>query len=181
MKRKHTKSAREIKEDRVTALEDKVKRAKTITFADYRGLGANQINELRDKIKEAGGELTIEKNSLLKIALKNTNHKLEDEKLLTGPTAAIFAFEDEIAALKQAADLNKTLGIPTFKFGFFASDFLDAGSVEKLSKIPPKNVLQGKLVSTISSPLYGIVSVLQANIKNLVSVLDQAAKKGVTS
>lgn len=173
MKKKHFKSAREIKEDKVLSLVDKVKRAKTITFADYRGLDANQINELRSKIKDAGGELLIEKNSLLKIALKNTSHKVEDEKLLTGPTAAIFAFEDEIAALKQAAEVNKTLGIPTFKFGFFQKDFLTAESVDKLSKIPSKNVLQTKLVNTIFSPLYGIVSVLGANVRNLVYALEQ--------
>ena len=173
MKKKHEKTAREIKEDKVVALEEKVDRAKTITFADYQGLGANQINELRNKIKEAGGELLIEKNSLFRIALRNKKRKVEDDKLLNGPTAAIFAYDDEIAALKQAADLNKESGIPVFKFGFFGQDFLDTASISKLSQIPPKNVLHGKLVGTLSSPIYGIVSVLQANIRNLVFALDQ--------
>ncbi len=169
---KKSKSARQIKEDNVVALEDKLARAKTITFTDYQGLSANQINDLRNKITAVGGELLIEKNTLLKIALKNTSYKLEDENLLTGPTAAIFAYDDELAALKEAAESNKAIGVPVFKFGFFGKDFINSQTVEKLSKIPSRNILEAKLVGSISTPLYGIVGVLGANLRNLVYALN---------
>lgn len=174
---KKSKSARQIKEDSVASLQDKVGRAKTITFTDYQGLSANQINDLRNKITAVGGELLIEKNTLLKIALKNTNLKLEDENLLTGPTAAIFAYSDELAALKEAAESNKAIGIPVFKFGFFGKDFINSETVEKLSKIPSRSVLEAKLVGSISTPIYGIVGVLSANLRNLVYALNQIKEK----
>lgn len=176
---KKAKSAREIKENKVQTLTDKFKRAKTLTFADYRGLTANQISELRSKIKENGGEMLIEKNTLISLTLKATNHKIEkgQEMLLTGPTATIIAYEDEIAPIKETALSAKTLGLPTFKFGFFNSDFLDAASVDKLSKIPGRDVLHAKVVGSLNAPIFGIVSVLSGNLRNLVYTLNAISQK----
>jgi len=176
--KKHTKSAREIKEEKIQNLAEKFEKAKTLTFADYRGLTANQIASLRGKIKAAGGEMLVEKNTLTKLALKSTGHTIAKENdpentLLTGPTATIIAYEDEIAPIKESALSSKEIGLPIFKFGFFGRDFLNSQAVESLSKIPPKNVLQAQLVGSLSSPIYGIVSVLGANLRNLVYALDQ--------
>lgn len=172
--KKHTKSAREVKEDKVKSLEDKFQRAKTITFADYRGLTANQVATLRSKIKEAGGELIVEKNTLIKLSLKATKHNIakDEASLLTGPTAIVVAYNDEIAPIKETAESNKALGIPIFKFGFFGHDFLDSAGVEKLSTIPGKDALRAKVVGSLNAPIYGIVSVLGANLRNLVYALN---------
>jgi len=180
--KKHTKSAREIKEEKVQSLTDKLSRAKTITFADYRGLNANQLADLRAKIKTAGGEFIIEKNNLIRLSLKATNHNVptQSESILNGPTAAITAYNDEIAPIKEIADSNKALGLPIFKFGFFESSFLSSEEVEKISKIPGKDVLRAKVVGSLNSPLYGIVSVLSGNLRNLVYALNQIKEqKGV--
>ncbi len=176
MKKKHIKSAREIKEDKVQDLIEKLGRAKTVAFADYRGLTANQIAELRTKIKSVGGEMLVEKNNLIRLSLKSTKHQIsneDDEKYLTGPTATIFAYDDEIAPIKEVADSNKLLTLPTFKFGFFGHDYLDTSSLEKLSKIPSRDILQAKVVGALNSPIYGIVATLSANLKNLVYALSQ--------
>ncbi len=177
---KHKKlSAHDIKIGTVQALDDKVSRAKTVAFVDYQGLTVNQISSLREKIKTAGGEVIVAKNTLMKRALEN--QKFPDSgQNLTGPTATVFSYDDEVAAVKQVADFAKTLGgIPKFKFGFFGHDLLDSAGIEALSKIPSRPELQAKVVGALVSPLYGIVNVLQANIRNLASVLDQIAKKGV--
>lgn len=173
---KKQKSTKEIKIEKVQKLTEKIAKSKTIAFANYRGLTVNQINTLRNKIKEAGGELLVEKNSLLKRAL--ANQKLTGaENQLTGPTAVILAYEDEIAPIKETAQNAKTVGLPSFKFGFLGHELLDIQAIEDLAKIPSLSVLHGKIVSTIYSPIYGIVSVLQANIRNLIYALDQIAKQ----
>jgi large subunit ribosomal protein L10 len=177
MAKKKFVSAREIKEQTIQSLSEKIVRAKTLAFADYRGLTVNQISDLRNKIKEAGGEVIVTKNSLVKRALKANDFPDYDEDKLTGPTAAIFAYEDEVLPAKAIAESTKTLGLPAFKFGFFNKDLLDAAALAKLATIPSKTELQAKVVGALSSPLYGAVSVLSANIRNLVSVLDQLSKK----
>lgn len=173
--KKHTKSAREIKEEKVQSLTEKIGKAKTITFADYRGLTANQLADLRSKIKLAGGEFMVEKNNLIKLSLKATKHKVptDQENLLTGPTATIIAYDDEIAPIRELAESNKAVGLPSFKFGFFEESFLNSDDVERLSKIPGKDVLRAKVVGSLNSPLYGIVSVLSGNLRNLVYALNQ--------
>ena len=96
---------------------------------------------------------------------------------LTGPIATIFAYEDEIAPIKAAADNAKTTGLPTFVFGFFGTKRLDAAGLDALAQIPGRDVLQGKVVGTLASPLYGIVNVLAANIRNLAIVVSEIAKQ----
>lgn len=172
---KKAKSAREKKEDKVASLTDKFLRAKTLTFADYRGLTANQIADLREKIKTNGGELLVEKNTLIRLTLKATKHSItkdQEESLLIGPTATIIAYDDEIAPIKESATSNKALGLPIFKFGFFGHDFLDADSVDKLSKTPSRDILNAKVVGSLNAPIYGIVSVLSGNLRNLVYTLN---------
>ena len=164
-----------LKKEKVAEIAKKVEKAKTAVFANYHGLSASQIGDLREKVKEAGGELIVAKNTLISRAM-SLNHLPVTTNQLTGPTATLLAYEDEIAPIKKAAESGKTLGFPKFKFGFFGKDFLDRDAVENLAKILPKEVLQVKVVGSLSSPLYGIAGVLSANIRNLISVLDQKAK-----
>ncbi len=170
----------EIKKEKVQDLSKKIGDAKSIVFADYHGLNANQIAQLRDKVKEAGGELVIIKNTLLARALQVSSFKFQVSKL-EGPTAIVFAYSDELAPLKELAQSNKTFNFPKFKFGFLGRDLLEVDDLENLAKIPSLEVLYLKIVGGLASPLYGMVSVLQANIRNLVSVLDQASKKTASS
>lgn len=171
-------SARQIKIQTVASLAEKIKDAKTLAFADYRGLTVNQISDLRNKVKAAGGEVIVTKNSLIKRALAKNQLPAATEQL-TGPTAAVFAYEDEIAPVRAVAESAKATGLPSFKFGFFGKSLLDSAGLSELAAIPSKPELAAKVVGTLSSPLYGIVTVLAANIRNFVSVLDQVAKKGV--
>ena len=182
MAKKQSKSAREIKTDKIKSLAEKIGRAKSLTFVNYHGLSAGQISALRAKIKAAGGEFIVEKNTLISRALKISNfnfHLSSDNKSLSnllGPTAAIIAYEDEIAPIAEIATTSKELGFPTYKFGFLENQMLEAAALESLAKLPGKVQLRAQLVGSLASPIYGFVNVLAANIRNLVSVLDQASK-----
>ncbi|OGD86297.1 50S ribosomal protein L10 [Candidatus Curtissbacteria bacterium RBG_13_35_7] len=172
MDKKPQKTSREIKEDKIKALVEKIEKAKSLTFADYHGLTASQIAQLRQKIKAAGGELLVEKNNLIKLALKK-NKLPESKDKLVGPTAAILAYSDEIAPIKEIADSQKFLNSPSFKFGFFGKDPLDQAGLEQLAQIPPKNILQANVVGALASPIYGFVFMLKANLNNLVYILKE--------
>src|SRR3972149_2240279 len=172
---KPKKTNLELKKEKVLEIAKKVEKAKTIVFANYHGLSASQISELREKVKEGGGELIVAKNPLISRAM-SINHLPVTTNQLAGPTATLLSYEDEIAPIKKAAESAKNLGFPKFKFGFFGKDFLDLDAVENLAKILPKEVLQVKIVGALYSPLYRIAGVLSANIRNLVYILDQKAK-----
>ena len=165
-----------LKKEKVAEIAEKLKKAKTIVFTDYHGLSATQITDLRERIKESGGELIVAKNTRISRAM-SINHLPVTTHQLAGPTATLLAYEDEIAPVKKTAEAANTLGFPKFKFGFFGRDFLDMDAVENLAKILPKEVLQAKIVGSLSSPIYGIVGVLSANIRALVFVLNQVASR----
>jgi large subunit ribosomal protein L10 len=95
------------------------------------------------------------------------------EEGLNGPTAVVFANSDEIAPLQLIGKTIKEMEKPELKFGLFDSKFLDAQSLTVLSKLPGKQVLYGQLVSSLSGPAYGLVGVLNANLQQLVYILEQ--------
>jgi large subunit ribosomal protein L10 len=148
-------------------------KAKSVVFVHYRGLTSNNINELRRKIKEAGGELLIFKNTLLRIAFENQDLS----QSLTGPTAAIFAYEDEVAPLKIVADFAKTTQLPELTAAYLDEKFLSAEAVKQLAKLPGKLELRAKVIGTMAAPLYGLVNVLQGNIRKIVYTISAIKDK----
>lgn len=162
------KPASRIKnEETVATLKEKLSKAKTVVFADQSGLSVTQSGELKKKLREADAEMIVAKNTLIKLATKETGHEVPEE-ILNGPTSAIFAYSDEIAPIKELATFAKTNEKPTIKAGFLGTDFLTTERISQLAKLPTKDVLRGKVVGGLYTPLYGMVGVLNANLRNLV-------------
>jgi large subunit ribosomal protein L10 len=160
------------KEESVKNLTEKFKQAKSVVFADYRGTTMNQLSDLRNKLLDADAEFSITKNSLVDIALKNCELKIESS-VLKGPIATLFSFGDEISPLKTLTKALKDNQVGEIKGGFLNGEFMEASSIIRLSDLPSKLELQAKVVGSLSAPLFGMVNVLQGNIRNLVYALDQ--------
>ena len=167
---------REEKGQTLKKLNEKVKRAKSIIFADFRGLTVSQITDLRKKLDQIEAEIEVTKNTLLKKALEE-NKKVADENVFCGPTATIFGFGDEISPFKVLSNFAKEFGMPKAKAGILDSKMLSETEVENLASLPGKQELIGQTITQIGSPIFGLLNTLQANIFNLVSTLDQIAKK----
>lgn len=161
----------------ITALEQvkaSMAKSKSFVLADYKGLNVSQLTKLRGEVAKAGGELKVNKNTLVKLALKAGDYPLtEVEKDLVGPTATVFSYDDEISVIKAVSDFAKENGLPKLKSGFLGSNFLSAGRLELLASLPNKEVLLGQVVGTIAAPLSGLVNVMQGNLRKLVYVLQQ--------
>lgn len=153
------------KQDLVQKLSEKFSRAHSVVFADYKGLNMSQLSNLRSKLAEVQGEFTITKNTLLKKA----NPEIE----MTGPTATLFSFDDEISPIKALVKALKDAGIGKIKSGFLGQDLLDEARILQLATLPTKDELRAKTVGILVAPLQGIVSVLQGNLRNLVYALNQ--------
>ncbi len=159
--------------DNVSVLTDKLERAKSVVFVDYKGLEMKTLSELRDDLYKDGAQFSIAKNNLLKLALTNAALSNPDSQLLEGPTAVLFSFEDEISPIKKLAKTLKDAQIGSLKSGFLNGEFLNQSEIIKLSTLPTKDELRAKLVGVLVAPLTGTVSVLQGNLRNLVYALDQ--------
>lgn len=168
---------RKQKEESVQKLTEKLLVAKSVVFSDFKGLTMAQLSEIRTELRKQNAELSVTKNNLLKIALKNAHLEVTEGVSLAGPTATLMSFEDEIAPIKIVAKAIKETKVGSIKGGFLGQEFLIASKIIQLSTLPSKDELRGKVVNVLGSPLYGIVSVLQANLRNLVYVLDAVRKQ----
>ncbi len=167
--------ARIKKEETVATLVEKLGRATSIVLADYQGLSASTLSEVKNQLEKEGAELTVAKNTLLSLATKQAGIEVPEEAL-KGPTAAVLAYDDPITPIKDLAKFQKQYEKPLPKIGFLGSELLSVEKIRELALLPSKQELQAKVVGSISSPIYGIVGVLGANLRNLVYALDQIAK-----
>ncbi len=169
---------REKKIQLVAKIAQKLAYAKSVIFTDYRGLNVAQMSQLRHRISKVGAEFHVIKNTLLQLALKQAGYpKQEDPQLFTGPTASLVAFEDEVAAVKELNNFIQLNDLPKIKAGFLGKRFLSADDINKLAKLPPRDVLLTQTLNTLSYPLTGLVFTLQANMIKLVSILKNVAQK----
>ena len=167
---------REEKGQTLKKLNEKVKKAKSIIFADFRGLTVAQITDLRKKLTQIEAEIEVTKNTLIKKALEE-NKKQTNESIFKGPTATIFGFGDEISPFKVISNFAKEFGMPKAKAGILDSKALSDTEVENLASLPGKQELIGQTVAQIGSPIFGLINTLQANTRNLVLTLGQISKK----
>ena len=158
----------------VAQLESKVAPAKALILADYRGLSVADIQKLRYRIRAAGGTLTVAKNTLLKIVLPRG---VEDA--LRGPTALILALEDTLAPIKALVDFATAhaLNLPTPKAGLLDDRVLTAEDIKSLAALPSRDQLIAQLLRQLQAPLYGLVTVLQGNLRQLVYILNAVESK----
>ncbi len=159
------------KEETVESLVEKLNRASSVVLTDQSGLPVSLASDLKKKLKAAQAESIVTKNTLLRIASQKTGHEIPEEAL-TGPTATLFAYGDEISPIKELTSFAKTNEKPTIKIGFLGKTILSVDRINQLAKLPSKEVLRGQVVGGLYSPLYGIVGVLNGNIRNLVYTLN---------
>lgn len=169
--------AKELKIEQVKKLSEKLNKSKSLILTEYHGLSVPKMEELRSKLQEVNADFAVTKNTLLSRAAKEAEYKDLPEQTLTGPTATLFAYGDEIAPIKSLVEFIKTNELPNIKAGFLGKTFLTKEKVLELSKLPGYDELVAKVVGGLNAPLYGLVNVLQGNIRNLVNVLDQISKQ----
>ena len=162
----------------VQNLTEELKSASSIVLVDYSGLTVKMQQELKKRLREVDAQMQVIKNTLFRIAGRDA--KMPEDALgdspLHGPTAMVITEADPIAPLQVLAKFTQKNGIPQFKVGVVEKSFQDKDSLVSLSKLPSKEVLFAQAVGAIGSPLYGLVNALQANMQDLVSVLEQASK-----
>jgi large subunit ribosomal protein L10 len=158
----------------VAELQEKVKKAKSVFFANYAGMNVKQQQELRRQIRAAGGEITIAKNRLVDIALGKPAGLGER---LTSQLFAMFSYSDEVSALKVLAKFASDNEKPVIHAGFFEGKVLSDKEVIALSKTPSKDELIATVLRTIKGPIYGLRNVLDAGPRNLVYALSAIQSK----
>lgn len=150
--------------------------SKAFFLAEYTGLTMKNMDELRSKIREAGGEFHVVKNTLAKIAFNNAELTFEEEDFLQS-TAIAFAFEDAPAMAKAVSEYAKDSDFLKIKRGYLERSIMSAADVEALAKLPPLPVMRATLLSTLLAPASQLVRTLSEPGRQVATVLKSFSEK----
>jgi len=165
-----------LKQEQVRELTEKLKKAKGIVLADYRGLTVEQDTRLRKAMRDAGIDYQVTKNSIIHFAAAEAN-LTGLEPYLNGPTALAISLTDPVAPSKVLTKFDKDFEKFELKAGVVEGKVLTVDGVRELSTLPSKEELLSKMLGSLKSPINGFVDVLNGNLRGLVVVLNAIAEQ----
>lgn len=159
-------------------LKEMLEKAQTIIVCEYRGLTVSKITDIRSRIRKAGGEMKIARNTLMRLALQEMGHPVADE-LTSGPNVYTLVYGEIGDVAKALRDYAKEKGNDALviKGGIMGKELLNQAQVLALADLPSKDQLLAQLVGTIAGPLRGLVTVLSGPARGLVTCLSQVQEQ----
>jgi large subunit ribosomal protein L10 len=156
--------------------------SEAVFAVDYRGISVPQAAELRTRLRDADASFRVVKNTLTERAADKAGADALKE-LLEGPTAMTFVRGDAAAAAKALSDFRRASGgtLLEFKGGWMNGAPLAPPEIEAIAKLPSREVLYGRLVGMVASPLTGLVTSLGGLIGGLARQLQAIADQGLVS
>lgn len=170
------RGARPKKVGQVEAIRERLDDAAAAILTDFRGLNVGEISQLRSRLRAAGAEYKVVKNTLLERAAESLGIP-GLKPYLQGPTAVAFSKRDPIAPARILAEYIRQMKKLEIKAGLVEGRVLTADQIKVLADLPSKNQLLAIALGNMKSPLAGIAGVLVALQRNLVYALDQIKKQ----
>ena len=162
-------STKAFKSEKIDAMKAKFEKAQVAVVTEYKGYSVEEITNLRRNLQKEGGDYTVTKNTLAKIAIKGTEFEALAD-LCKGPVAIAFGFEDQVSPTKIVSKFIKDS-----KNG----KVLSVEETKALANLPSKEELYAKMLGSINSPASGIVGSINAVMASLTravaAVRDQKA------
>ena len=163
------------KRELVMGLNEAVSNAGSDVVAHYAGITVAQMNDLRSKMRGAGGTVKVAKNRLAKIALQGTGSEGIIE-LFKGQTLVAYS-DDPITAPKVASDFARGNDRLVILGGAMGTTALDAEGVKALAALPSLDELRARLVGLIATPAIRIAQIVNAPAASVARVIGAYARK----
>ncbi len=164
--------SRKKKEELVESLAEKLGKSKAAVFTDYKGLSVEEINEVRNNLREKGIEFKVVKNTLFGLAIKEAKLDIDAKELENHPVAVAFGYDDEVAPAKVVYNFAKNHESLEIIGGILEGKNIDVPMVNSLAQVPSREELIAKMIGSINAPVSNFVGVMHANLRNVVGVLD---------
>jgi len=159
------------KEEKVAQLKESFSNSRGLILVDFQGINVEDVTDLRNRIRSAGGKMEVVKNTLASRAAE----PLECQEFLEyfkGPTAVVSTEGDAVAMAKVLSEFSKENESLSIKAGLIEGSFCTLEDVIKISGLPSREVLLAKLLGALQAPTAGFVRVLSGVIGGLVTVLN---------
>jgi large subunit ribosomal protein L10 len=168
---------KEAKAPIIDALADRLERSSIAIVTDYRGLSVAQITDLRQRLRTAGVEFNVAKNTLTRFAAERVG-KAAIHQDLEGPTAIAFGYGDPVEAARALRDYLRSSRVSMeVKGAVLGTRRLAASDVQSMADLPAPPVLQGRLVGTLQGPMASLVGSINGLLSQIAYAVDQRAQQ----
>ncbi|MCB0746558.1 MAG: 50S ribosomal protein L10 [Ignavibacteriae bacterium] len=165
------------KVESVSEIKALIEESNGIYLVDYSGVNVQDISHLRREFLKENVNYKVFKNSLLKRALADVGGYDKFDPLLVGMTGVAFTSENYIAPAKIIKKYFKEKDKFSFKGSYIDSQFYGADKLDVLASMPTKEEVMSSIIGSIAAPASGIVGAINAVLRDVVSLVDEIAKK----
>ena len=155
---------------------DWIKKSQAVILVEYSGAKMKDLDGIRAKIRETGGEFHIVKNTLVRRVFAETGMDLPSDYLLKS-TAISFAFNDPASTAKALTDATKGNEFVKVKGAFMAGKALNSAQVKSLAETPPLPVLRAQLLGVLQAPASKLVRTIAEPARGLAGVIKAFSEK----
>ena len=159
-------STKAFKSEKIDAMKAKFEKAQVAVVTEYKGYSVEEITNLRRNLQKEGGDYTVTKNTLAKIAIKGTEFEALAD-LCKGPVAVAFGFEDQVSPAKIVSKFIKDTKKGEILGAVLDGKLLSVEETKALANLPSKEELYAKMLGSINSPASGIVGAVNAVMASL--------------
>ena len=151
--------------------------SQAVVFLEYKGMTMKDIDTLRARVREAGGEVHIVKNTLLERAITAAGMDQPAAETLEGSTAVGFAFRDAPVIAKTISDATVKSEIFKIKGGFLGKQVVGADQIKALGELPPLPVMRARILGLLNAPASQLVRTLAEPARSLAYVVKAYTEK----
>ena len=163
------------KQEYIEKMSSQFDKSEAVIVTHYQGLTMQQLDDLRNRMREHGIQFKITKNRITKLALQKTRCK-DLSNLFTGPTAVALS-EDAITSAKILTKFSKENSNLKILGGIMGADILDVAGVQNVATLPTLDEARAKIVGILRSPAQKIASILLAPASKIAILALEKSKK----
>ena len=161
---------RERKKELVETYRTWLKESTGMILASYSGMSVRGLEDLRRKVRDAGGEFHVVKNRLMALALRDAGVDIPAQAL-EGSTAIGFAGDDIPAVAKAIVEAARQSEALVLKMGVLEGRIVERVQVERLAELPPLPVLRAQLLGVVKAPAGRVAGALAGSVRQVMNVV----------
>jgi large subunit ribosomal protein L10 len=168
--------SKERKAETLTTYAEWLKKSQAVILVEYTGARMKDLDAIRAKVRESGGEFHVVKNTLARRAFKDSGMSLP-QNFLVQSTAVLFAFTDPASTAKALTEAAKGKDFVKVKGGFMSGQALNPAQIKSLAEMPPLPVMRAQLLGVLQAPAGKLVRTLAEPARGLAAVIKAFTEK----
>ena len=172
--------SKQRKQEMLAQYKEWFEKSEAVILVQYTGMTMKDLDNVRAKIRETGGEFHVLKNTLAQRAFQDLGVSVP-EGFFEKSTAATLAFRDVAATAKVLGEVSKSLEAVKVKGGFMNQQALNEVQVKALATLPPLPVVRAQLLGVLQAPAGRLVRTLAEPARQVASVIRSYTEKAAPS